>query len=85
MRRDSMKIKILMISLITIVPILSGCETIRGTANGMAKDAENAGAATYATGKAIAGSFGSSGDAKENPPKEGVIQKTDNWVKQHLW
>ncbi len=67
-----MKTIFLIITMIVLVGMLSGCETAKGAANGFSQDAQN-------TGKNLA--------KLTDPDKNGwhALQKADAWMQKNLW
>ena len=68
-----------------VVFMISGCETVKGTATGAAvgltKDIDNTAVVACKTGETIADAF-NPGDGKK--PK-GAVYKADDWIRENLW
>ena len=73
--------KLLIGNLLVTVFLISGCETVKGTAVGMTKDIDNTTVVAVKTTEAVKDAF-NPGDA--NKPR-GAVYKADDWTREHLW
>ena len=72
-----MKNFLLMVNILVLISLASGCETVKG----MKKDVTTAGVLACKAGTTVVDAFAEGNDKKPR----GVVRKADDWIKENLW